>query len=57
MEPEPFVERYRGLVAQLEVARDDAHKLEIREAARRLRDRWREWQGEESLHEMSFGEP
>ncbi len=42
MEPEQMVERYRGLVAQLDVATDEAHRTEIREAARRLRDRWRE---------------
>jgi hypothetical protein len=56
-EPEQFVERYRGLIAQLEVATHDAHKAEVEHAATRLRDRWREWQGEDSLHEMAFGEP
>jgi hypothetical protein len=57
MDPEQFVERYRSLFGQLEIAEHDAHMLEVREAARRLRDRWREWQGEGSLHEMAFGEP
>jgi hypothetical protein len=57
MEPEQIVERYRGLLAQLDLATDEAHRLEIREAARRLRDRWKAWQGENSLHEMAFGEP
>ena len=57
MEPEQFVERYRGLVAQLEIATHDAHRTEVRDAAKRLRDRWREWQGEDSLHEMALGEP
>ena len=56
MEPEQFVERYRGLLAQLDVVTDEAHRLEIRAAARGLRDRWKEWQGEDSLHEMAFGE-
>jgi hypothetical protein len=57
MDPEQFVERYRSLFSQLEIADHDAHKLEVGDAARRLRDRWREWQGEDSLHEMAFGEP
>jgi hypothetical protein len=57
MEPEQFVDRYRSLVAQLEVATDEAHRTEIREAARRLRDRWKAFQGEDSLVEMCFGEP
>jgi hypothetical protein len=57
MEPEQMVERYRGLIAQLQFATHDAHKAEVEQAARRLRNRWREWQGEDSLHEMAFGEP
>jgi hypothetical protein len=57
MEPEQIVERYRSLIGQLEIATQDAHRAEVREAAKRLRDRWREWQGEDSLHEMAFGEP
>jgi hypothetical protein len=56
-EPEQLVERYRSLIAQLEIATHDAHKDEIQQAAKRLRDRWKEWQGEDSLHEMAFGEP
>jgi hypothetical protein len=57
MEPEQFVERYRGLIAQLEIATHDTHKAEVQQAVKGLRDRWREWQGEDSLHEMAFGEP
>jgi len=56
-EPEQFVERYRSLMAQLEIATHEAHQTEVRNAARLLRERWREWQGEDSLHEMAFGEP
>ncbi len=57
MEPEQIDERYRSLIGQLEIATDGAYRAEIRDAARRLRDRWKEWQGEDSLVEMSFGEP
>ena len=56
-EPEQLVERYRSLIGQLETTLTDAHRAEIQQAARQLRDRWREWQGEDSLHEMAFGEP
>jgi len=36
---------------------NDAHKAEIKQASKNLRDCWREWQGEDSLNEMAFGEP
>jgi len=43
---------------QLQIAIEDANQSpQVEQAARRLRDRWREWQGEDSLHEMAFGEP
>jgi hypothetical protein len=57
MEPEQLVERYRSLVSQLEIAGHEAHRAEVQTAAKRLRECWREWQGEDSLHEMAFGEP
>jgi hypothetical protein len=41
----------------MEIAEHDSHKAEVREAAKRLRDRWKDWQGEDSLHEMAFGAP
>jgi hypothetical protein len=56
-EPEQIVERYRALIAKIETAKHESQKAELREAARRLRDRWRDWQGEDSLYEMAFGEP
>jgi hypothetical protein len=57
VEPEQLVERYRSLIAQLEIATHDGHRAEVQQAAKQLRQRWREWQGEDSLHEMAFGEP
>jgi hypothetical protein len=57
MDPERMVERYRDLVQAFDAATHDAQRAEIRQAAKELRDRWREWQGEDSLHEMTFGEP
>jgi hypothetical protein len=56
-EPEQIVERYRTLIAEIETAKSEAQSAELRVSARRLRDRWKEWQGEDSLHEMAFGEP
>jgi hypothetical protein len=56
-EPELLVERYRSLIGQLETTLTDAHRAEIQQAAGRLRERWREWQGSDSLHEMAFGKP
>jgi hypothetical protein len=57
MESEQLIERYRSLMAQMEIAEHDSHKAEVREAAKRLRDRWKDWQGEDSLNEMAFGAP
>jgi len=56
--PEAFVSRYRDAIARLEGApRDERIRAEWRNVAKRLRARWREWQGEDSLNEMAFGEP
>jgi len=56
VEPEQIVERYRSLIDQLEIATHDAHKAEVKEAAKRLRRPWKESQGEDNLHETAFGE-
>jgi hypothetical protein len=56
-EPEQIVERYRRLIAEMEAAKSDSQRIELGESAKRLRHRWKEWQGEDSLHEMAFGEP
>jgi hypothetical protein len=37
--------------------RDELAKAEFDRIAQRHRDSWKEWQGEDSLHEMAFGEP
>jgi hypothetical protein len=57
MEPEQIVESYRSLISEIENAKHDSQRAYLREAAKRLRERWKEWQGEDSLHEMAFGEP
>jgi hypothetical protein len=56
--PEAFVSRYRDAIARLEGApRDERIRAEWLNVAKRLRARWKDWQGEDSLHEMAFGEP
>jgi hypothetical protein len=56
-DPARIVEEYRSVIAELEAERTDLGKAEFRAAAQRLRQLWTGWQGEDSLHEMAFGEP
>jgi hypothetical protein len=56
-EPRKIVDEYRLVMAVLGAERTDLGKAEFRAVARRLRGLWAEWQGEDSLHEMAFGEP
>jgi hypothetical protein len=49
-----FVTRYRRVITRLDASPAPA---EWQRAAKRMRRAWREWQGEDSLHEMTFGEP
>jgi hypothetical protein len=56
-EPEPFVIEYRGVIAKLEAATSDIDRAEYRRIADGMKARWKRWQGEDSLHEMAFGEP
>jgi hypothetical protein len=51
------INHYRNVIAQLENAVDESRRAELQETAARLRDEWKAWQGEDSLHEMAFGEP
>jgi hypothetical protein len=55
--PASIIERYRDVIALLDAVPDERCKAEWQGVARRLRDRWKEWRGEDSLHEMAFGEP
>jgi hypothetical protein len=56
-EPASIVEQYRSVIAELEAERTDLGMAEFRAVAQRLRNLWAEWQREDSLHEMAFGEP
>jgi hypothetical protein len=55
--PEGIVNQYRDVISRLETATDELGKAEWEGVAKRLRQAWHEWQGEDSLHEMAFGEP
>jgi hypothetical protein len=48
---------YRHVIAKREAAAGDADKAGFDAVAKQLRQSWREWQGEDSLHEMACGEP
>jgi hypothetical protein len=52
-----IIERYRDVMALRETATDELDKAEWEGVAKRLREAWRAWQGEDSLHEVAFGEP
>ena len=55
-EPEQLVDQYRDVITRLDSAADEPAKAEWQGVAKRMRQAWREWQGEDSLHEMAFGE-
>ena len=55
--PSATIEQYRAAINKMEAAKDEPGRAEWSSVAKRLRGVWREWQGEDSLHEMAFGEP
>jgi hypothetical protein len=56
-DPEAFIARYRHVVDQLGKQTDDQGRAEFHAVAKQLRAQWKYWQGEDSLHQMAFGEP
>jgi len=56
-EPLKAVAEYRKVVGHLESATAPEGKEEFSRIARRMRANWKDWTGEDSLHEMAFGEP
>jgi hypothetical protein len=51
-----WVAAYRDALRRAEAATTKLGRAEWEGVARRLRRRWQAWQGEDSLHEASFGE-
>jgi hypothetical protein len=56
-EPAKVVDQYRLVTLKLEAEYTNLGKAEFQAVLERLRILWAEWQGEDSLHEMAFGEP
>jgi hypothetical protein len=50
------VDAFRRIIAMRDAATDELGHEEYARIAQRLRARWKEWQGEDSLHEMAYGE-
>jgi hypothetical protein len=55
--PAAIIERYRDVIGLRDTATDAPGKAEWKGVAKRLRQTWGDWQGEDNLHEMAFGEP
>jgi hypothetical protein len=51
------VDDYRSIMDQLDAATSLEANDKYRGMAQRARHTWKAWQGEDSLHEMAFGEP
>jgi hypothetical protein len=51
------VDDYRSIMYQLDAATTPEAKDKYAGMAKRAREKWAAWQGEDSLHEMAFGEP
>lgn len=56
-DPENAVATYRKTIANRNEQTADRDWIEFNAIVQRLRREWKEWQGEDSLHEMAFGEP
>jgi hypothetical protein len=56
-DPEHAVATYRKTIAARDEQTAEPGWIEFNAIVQRLRREWKEWQGEDSLHEMAFGEP
>jgi hypothetical protein len=56
-DPECAVKAYRRVINARDCAKTPKAKTEHNKTAKLLRKGWKDWQGEDSLHEMAFGEP
>jgi len=55
-DPEKAVIAYREAVAQRDSETDKKRRSAAQATALRLRAEWKEWNGDDELHEMTFGE-
>ncbi len=57
-DPAAFVEQFRQAILRRDSPETpESRRDEFEAIAKRLRERWAEWQGEDSIWEMAFGEP
>ncbi len=54
---EGHVKAFRKAMAELEAQTTAAGRTKAQRTVDRLRKEWKDWQGEDSLFEMAFGEP
>ncbi len=54
---EGVVKAYRRVIDRRDAETTPEGKAEFVEIAKRLKKKWADWQGEDCLHEMAFGEP
>ena len=56
-DPVAIVAEYRVVMNRLDEEETESGEAELQATALRLRVLWQEWQGEDCLHQMAFGEP
>ncbi|MBI3864365.1 MAG: hypothetical protein HY290_20975, partial [Planctomycetia bacterium] len=56
-DPKSAVKAYRRVIKARDSATTRKARNEHNKTAKLLREGWKDWQGEDSLHEMAFGEP
>jgi hypothetical protein len=56
-DPAQVVADYRQVIEYLDSAPDEPIRAKYADMAKRMRDAWKGWQGEDSLHETAFGKP
>jgi hypothetical protein len=57
LDAEATVVTYRHAIAKRDAAASESARAEFDRTVKQLRKQWCEWQGEDSLHEIAFGEP
>lgn len=56
-DPDVAIADYRHVITQRDQATTAAKRMEFDGISRRLRVAWKNWQGEDCLHEKAFREP
>jgi len=51
------IAEYRRSITQRDKATNKSGRAKLEAAAVQMRQVWKEWQGEDSLHQIAFGEP